>query len=84
MACTLFMIVVLVLLLGPLRPWAGRHWAFLTSVALGIGSGYLLGTFLTRYGLPALTPVLGALAGAVALGDSLPVILRQIEKDGRD
>ena len=82
---TLLVLCVVILLLGPLRHWAGRHWALLVSVAGGAVSGFVLGAVLAgRFGAPAFTPLLAGLIGALAAGQSGPAWLRHIEKDGKD
>lgn len=80
----LLIIFVIVILLGPLRKWAGRHWAFLFSVCTGAIAGFILGTILTRFGAPPITPLLGTIAFAVESGRLGPEILRHIEKDGKN
>jgi hypothetical protein len=79
----LIVVVVLIMLFGPLRHWAGRHWAFLVSVVGGAIAGFVLGAFLTRFGAPAITPLVGAIAVAIECGRLGPELLRQIEKDGK-
>ena len=82
----LLVITVIVLLLGPLRHWLGRHWAFLTSVAVGAALGLVLGgVLMARTGgtIPYL-PLVFAAIGAAALGQEGPTWLRKITKDGKD
>jgi hypothetical protein len=79
----LLIILVIVILLGPLRKWAGRHWAFLFSAFAGAITGFAIGTILTRFGAPPFTPLLGAIAFAIEGGWLVPEILRHIEKDGK-
>jgi hypothetical protein len=79
----LLVIIVITMLLGPLRHWAGRHWAFLVSVVGGAIAGFVLGAILTRFGAPAVTPLVGAIAVAIECGQLGPELLRQIEKDGK-
>jgi hypothetical protein len=79
----LLAIIVVVLLFGPLRHWAGRHWAFLVSIVGGAIAGTFFGTFLLKFGAPAITPLLGAIAFAIECGRLGPEWLRDIEKDGR-
>lgn len=81
----LVLLGVVVLLLGPLRPWVGRHWAFLGSTILGGALGLLAGAWaLGACGasIPFL-PLLWALVGAIALGRAGPAWLRKIAQDGR-
>jgi len=81
----LFAIMLLVLLAGPLRPWLGRHWAFLLSVVAGAMFGLVLGAIAAGVaGGPAFLPLLWAAVGAIAGGQSGPTWLRHIEKDGKD
>ena len=79
----LLVIFVIIILFGPLRHWAGRHWAFLISVFGGAIAGFIFGTILTRFGAPAFTPLVGAIAIAAECGRLGPEWLRQIEKDGK-
>jgi len=78
------LIVLLVLLLGPLRRWAGRHWALLLSAAGGAIAGLILASALAAMGnVPPYTPLVAAVVGAVAFGRAGPGVLRRLEKDGR-
>ena len=79
----LLVIIVIIMLLGPLRHWAGRHWAFLVSVVGGAIAGFVLGAILTRFGAPPVTPLVGAIAVAIECSRLSPELLRQIEKDGK-
>lgn len=82
----LLLVITVLLLLGPLRRWVGRHWAFLLSVIAGGAFGLLLGAWVvgtcgsSHAGLPLLWAVVGAIAAA-RVG---PSILRDIEKDGKN
>lgn len=79
-------IVVIVLLLGPLRPWIARHWAFLVSVFGGAAIGFFWGSFIMyklNYHVAGL-PLASALIVAIAAGQYGPAILRRIEGDGKD
>ena len=81
----LVLAVVTVLMLGPLRRWAGRHWAFLLSLVLGWTVGYGAGTFLVRrFGVnfPYL-PLLWGLVGAAFFATGGLAVLRRIEQDGK-
>jgi len=83
----LLAIIVLAIFLGPLRPWVGRHWAFLVSVTFGSVIGFCFGAFLlatTGASCFAALPLITALIGAVAAGQSGPSLLRHIGKDGKD
>ena len=80
----LILIVVVVLVLGPLRRWTGRHWAFLLCVTAGAVIGFVIGSVLLAFApLPPYVPLLSALLWAVALGGEGPACLRRIERDGR-
>jgi uncharacterized membrane protein len=79
----LLIILVIVILLGPLRKWVGRHWAFLFSIFAGAIAGFVIGTILTGFGAPSFTPLLGAIACAIECGQWGPELLRHIEKDGK-
>ena len=81
----LLLIVVVVLLVGPLRPWVGRHWAFLISMVAGAVFGWVLGAVVIgRRGGPAFLPLVSAVICAIALGRSGPAWVRKIERDGKD
>jgi len=76
---------LLLLLFGPLRPWFGRHWAFLTSLVAGGVCGFVLGAMmLTRVGGPDFLPLLWTVVGAAAGANGGPAILRRIQKDGKE
>jgi Mg/Co/Ni transporter MgtE len=79
----LLLVVVIIILFGPLRPWVGRHWAFLISVAGGAIAGFVIGAILTGFGAPVFTPLLGAIVFAVECGQLGPAWFREIEKDGK-
>ena len=82
----LMLLGVVVLLIGPLRPWVGRHWAFLVSAVLGGGLGFLAGAWVLGTcgtSVPFL-PLLWAAVGAIALGRAGPAWLRRISNDGRN
>jgi len=82
---TWLLIVGLILFLGPLRRWAGRHWAFLTSVALGALCGWILGAVVFGMcGGNPIVPLLWAIVSAVAFARVGPAVLRKIDKDGKD
>jgi len=81
----ILLLIVLVLLLGPLRPWSARHWAFLASIGLGALSGWVLGCVIMRFcGSLTFLPLLGAVVGAWELGSVGPSILRKIDNDGKE
>lgn len=78
-------LIVAVLLLGPLRHWAGRHWALLVSMAFGAGFGFVVGSILSsRFGMTPLAPLIGAIACAIEAVAFLPCQLRRLSRDGRD
>jgi hypothetical protein len=79
-------ILLIVLLLGPLRRWAGRHWALLIAAAAGGGFGWLMGTLVTgTLGSPVpFLPLLWALVGAAAGAQAGPALLRRLARDGED
>lgn len=79
-------VVVVVLLLGPLRRWIGRHWAFLISVFGGAAFGFFWASFvMSKLGcsVPGL-PLMSALIVSIAASRAGPALLRQIERDGKD
>ena len=79
-------IAAIIIMLGPLRRWTGRHWAFLISVFGGAVFGYFWASFIMSkvgYSVPGL-PLLAALIASIAAGRAGPAILRQIEKDGKN
>jgi len=79
------MVVLGVLLLGPLRHWAGRHWALLASLAFGAAFGFVVGSILsTRFGLTPLAPLIGAVACGIEAAGTLPAGLRRLSRDGKD
>ena len=82
----LLLILVMVLLIGPLRRWAGRHWAFLVSAAFGVVLGCVVGSVLLAMSptIPSLTPLIGAIACGIEAGLAGPAWLRHIEKDGKN
>ena len=81
----LIIIVALVLLLGPLRHWAGRHWGCLLSLVIGGLFGLLMGAWVVgSCGGPAFLPLLWAAVGAIAFARTLPAHLHKLGKDGRD
>lgn len=82
----LLAIIVIVMLLGPLRRWTGRHWAFLVSTIAGAAFGFFAASFVTAKlgcSFPGL-PLLWALVGAIAAGRVGPAVLRQVERDGKN
>lgn len=84
----LWLIGIVVVPLGPLRPWVGRHWALLISVIAGALFGFVLGAFAlatggTDHSIVPL-PLLWGLIGAIAVGRVGPAWLRHIEKDGKN
>ena len=82
----LTLLIVVVLVLGPLRPWIGRHWALLASVLLGAAFGWIMGALVTgtcSASVPWL-PLAWAVVGAIALGRVGPAWLRKIQKDGKE
>ena len=85
MGCFLILLTF-VLLAGPLRPWVGRHWAFLLSATVGAVFGCVVGSILTAMspGIPRLTPLIGAIVCGIEAALAGPAWLRHIEKDGRN
>jgi len=79
-------IVLVVMLLGPLRPWFGRHWAFLFSVIFGAIVGWILAAIVVIKTGPQnpLLPWAWSIVLALACGYSGPAWLRKIGKDGKD
>lgn len=82
----IWLIFALVIFLGPLRRWIGRHWCLLVSLIGGWIFGFVLGAKANAMsgGMHPLLPVLWGLIGAIAAGRVGPALLRHIEKDGRD
>ena len=82
----LLLLMAAVLLAGPLRPWVGRHWAFLVSVLSGAAFGALFGGILAGiYGPPVpYLPLVFAAVCAVAAGRAGPAWLRRVQKDGKE
>ncbi len=79
-------VILIILLLGPLRHWVGRHWALLLSTVAGaiIGSfigGYIAAKCGDSYGW---LPLAGALIGAIAASNLGPEWLRYVERDGKN
>lgn len=84
----LLVIGILLVLFGPLRRWARRHWALLLSVLAGAVSGFVLGILtIAATGARSLCPglpVVWALLWAIAFAKGGPAWLRHMEKDGKD
>ena len=82
----LLILLAVVLLEGPLRNWAGRHWALLLSATVGAVFGYVVGSILTAMSptMPCFTPLLGAVVCGIDAALAGPAWLRHIEKDGRN
>lgn len=79
-------IIVIVTLLGPLRPLVARHWAFLLSVFGGAVFGYFWASFVMsklNYHVAGL-PLASAVIVAIAAGRYGPAIFRRIERDGKN
>jgi hypothetical protein len=74
----MFLIIFAVLLCGPLRPWARRHWTLLVSLPIGALAGGWLGSYLAARltNMPFL-PLAGALIGAFAAVIEGPAALRR-------
>ena len=79
-------VILVILLLGPLRLWFGRHWAFLFSTVTGAVIGLFIGGYIAGQCGPsyAWLPLVGALIGAAIAGSKGPIWLRDIEKDGKN
>ena len=79
-------VILVILFLGPLRLWVGRHWALLLSTITGAIIGLFIGGIIAAQCGPlyAWLPLIGALIGAVAAGSEGPKWLRHIEKDGKN
>ena len=78
-------VIIIILLLGPLRRWVGRHWAVLLSTMGGAVVGLMIGGYIAaKCGSSyAWLPLVGALIGAAAAGRVGPEWLRNIERDGK-
>lgn len=79
-------VIVIVTLLGPLRPLVAGHWAFLLSVFGGAVFGYFWALFVMsklNYHVAGL-PLASALIVAIAASRYGPAILRQTERDGKN
>jgi hypothetical protein len=79
-------VVLVVLFLGPLRPWAGRHWAALLASAVGAVAGWRLGAYLVGYArldMPYVPPLM-AVIFASALAAGWAPALRNLAKDGKE
>ena len=63
-------VIIIILLLGPLRRWVGRHWALLLSTMGGAVAGLMIGGYITaKCGSSyAWLPLVSALIGAAAAG----------------
>ncbi len=81
---TTIVILALIVLLGPLRRWAGRHWALLTSVGLAAVAGWWLGSLLSSFSANlSYAPIIGAIVFAIEALHHGPSFLRKLEEDGR-
>ena len=78
--------ILVILLLGPLRLWVGRHWAFLFSTVAGAVIGLFIGGYIAAQCGPsyAWLPLVGAVIGAATAGKVGPEWMRNIERDGRN
>ncbi len=80
----LIMIFLFVLLLGPLRSWFVRHWAFTTSLILGAIIGFIAGEYIiTRYDAPRYLQLITTITAVLVFIEQCPELLRHIEKDGK-
>ena len=80
----LLLIAVIVLLLGPLRPWFGRHWAVIVSLTAGALFGLTAGMIYVHHsGSPAWLALLTTSIFASAALYYGPPWLRKIQKDGK-
>jgi CHASE2 domain-containing sensor protein len=79
-------VILIILFLGPLRLWVGRHWAFLFSTVAGAIIGLFIGGYVAARCGPAYAwfSLIGAVIGAVAAGSAGPEWLRNIERDGKN
>ena len=80
------LVILVILLLGPLRPWVGSHWALLFSITAGAVIGLFIGAYITAQcgSSYAWLPFVGALIGAATAGKVGPEWLRKIETDGKN
>ncbi len=79
------MIVLFLLICGPLRPWVGRHWALLVSTIAGGLLGLIAASWVmqaTGHILPGLALICATL-GAIVCGKEGPVVLRNLQNDGK-
>ena len=80
----LLLIALIVLLLGPLRPWFGRHWAVIVSLTAGTVFGLMAGAmYVGHCGAPAWMALVTTLIFASAALYYGPPWLRKIQKDGK-
>jgi uncharacterized membrane protein len=79
-------IMSLILLAGPLRPWALRNWFVLASVVVGAVGGLLFGGLVvTKLNYPiAELPLIFAVAGAIAVGQKGLSISRDFDRRNRN
>jgi len=78
--------IALILLAGPLRPWAIRHGFVLASVFLGAVGGLVLGCLVVaKLNCPiGELPLLFAVAAAIGIGRKALSISRDIERRNND
>jgi len=82
----IWIILFVLLFLGPLRRWCGRHWAYLISTAVGAGAGLIGATILNGKcgGIYPFLPLAGLVVGALAASEIGPEWIRHVEKDGKN
>jgi CHASE2 domain-containing sensor protein len=79
-------VILIILFLGPLRHWVGRHWALLFSTAMGAVIGLFIGGYIAAQcgSSYAWLPLVGAVIGVATAGKVGPEWLRNIERDGKN
>lgn len=81
----LIAVIAVLLFLGPLRPWVGRHWALFISLVSGAITGLAFAAYAMRTAtMPAYTALAYAIVGAIAFATTGPRVLRKLAEDGKD